>query len=101
MCNEAARIALDQLRVDWSEIRISLRFPGGAPNFQPTDSIRITDTAPILRAAHDAPGTVEMVTRRWSWPAPSGKPVYNYRLDGREFRNSAAQGRCLIPIDGF
>jgi putative SOS response-associated peptidase YedK len=68
---------------------------------KPLASIRITDPAPILRAANDAPGTVEMVTRRWSWPAPSGKPVYNYRSDGRAFGNGADHGRCLIPIDGF
>jgi putative SOS response-associated peptidase YedK len=102
MCNEAARrIALDQLRNDWSELKIPLRFPEGLPNFQPTDSIRITDPLAIIRAAADAPNEAELVTRRWSWPAPTGKPVYNYRSDGREFRNSASQGRCLIPIDGF
>ena len=107
MCNEAARrIALDQLRVDWSEIRIPLRFPEGLPNFQPTDSIRITDPAPIIRLAADPPAAneppgAEMVTRPWSWPAPSGKPVYTFRSVGREFRNGPKQGRCLIPIDGF
>ena len=35
--------------------------------------------------------------RRWSWPGQNGKPVYNFRSDGREF----ASGRCLIPADGF
>lgn len=98
MCNEAARrIALDQLRTDWSELKIPLRFPEGLPNMAPLDSIRITDPSVIIRAAGDAPGEAEMVTRRWSWPAPNGKPVYNFRSDGREFRS----GRCLIPIDGF
>jgi putative SOS response-associated peptidase YedK len=37
------------------------------------------------------------VQRRWSWPGPSGKPVYNFRSEGREFTS----GRCLIPADGF
>jgi len=63
----------------------------------PLESIKITDPSVIIRAAAEAPGEAEMVTRRWSWPAPSGKPVYNYRSDGREF----GSGRCLIPIDGF
>ncbi len=27
----------------------------------------------------------------------NGKPVYNFRSEGREF----ASGRCLIPADGF
>ena len=102
MCNEAARrIALDQLRADWSEIRIPLRFPEGLPNMAPLDSIRITDPTVIIRAARDAPGEAEVVTRRWSWPSPNGKPVYNFRSDGREFRNADAGGRCLIPVDGF
>jgi putative SOS response-associated peptidase YedK len=37
------------------------------------------------------------VQRRWSWPGPTGKPVYNFRSDGREFTS----GRCLIAADGF
>jgi putative SOS response-associated peptidase YedK len=35
--------------------------------------------------------------RRWSWPGQGGRPVYNFRSDGREFSN----GRCLIVADGF
>ena len=46
-----------------------------------------------------------MVTRRWSWPGPAGKPVYNYRTEGRRFGNwapaSRGCGRCLIPLDAF
>jgi putative SOS response-associated peptidase YedK len=42
-------------------------------------------------------GAGEMVQRRWSWPGPNRKPVYNFRSDGREFPN----GRCLIVADGF
>ncbi|MDQ2894013.1 MAG: SOS response-associated peptidase family protein, partial [Pseudomonadota bacterium] len=44
----------------------------------------------------------EGVVRRWSWPGPSGKPVYNYRSDGRDLPATARNGgRCLVPIDGF
>jgi putative SOS response-associated peptidase YedK len=32
-----------------------------------------------------------------SWPGQNGKPVYNFRSDGREF----ASGCCLVPSDGF
>ncbi len=42
-------------------------------------------------------GTGELVNRRWSWPGPGGKPVYNYRSEGREFTSH----RCLILVDGF
>lgn len=65
------------------------------------DSIRITDRSVILRAAAAEAGAVEMVTRRWSWPAPNGKPVYNFRSEGREFQNRRTSGRCLIPADSF
>ena len=40
---------------------------------------------------------LELVQRRWSWPGPAGKPVYNFRSDGRDF----SKGRCLILADGF
>ena len=100
MCNEQRRrIALGQIREDWSQIRIPLVFPEGIPNFEPLDSIRITDRNAIIRTAkEDGPSReAELVMRRWSWPGPTGKPVYNYRSEGREF----PRGRCLIVADGF
>ena len=98
MCNEQRRrIALGQIRDDWGETRIPLRFPEGLPNLAPLESIRITDANAIIRAAADTPGAAELVVRRWSWPGANGKPVYNYRSEGRDF----ARGRCLIVADGF
>ena len=98
MCNEQRRrVALGQVREDWSQTRIPLRFPEGLPNLAPLDSIRITDPNAIIRAAADEPGAAELVVRRWSWPGPNGRPVYNFRADGREF----PRGRCLIVADGF
>lgn len=100
MCNEVARrIALGIIREDFSQLKIVLRFSEGLPNLAATDSIRITDTTAIIRAAPDS--EADMIQRRWSWPGPAGKPVYNYRSEGREFGNSARGGRCLVPIDGF
>ena len=96
MCNEVRRrVALGQIRDAFSDLRIPLRFPEGLPNLAPIESIRITDPAAIVRAAGD--GEAELVVRRWSWPGPNGKPVYNFRSEGREF----PAGRCLIPADGF
>jgi putative SOS response-associated peptidase YedK len=98
MCND------DRLKVDaatigdvFADLKITLRFPEGVPNIQPRDDIRITDTAPIVRAVPGEAGSAELVQRRWSWPAPNKKPVYNFRSEGREF----ASGRCLILADGF
>lgn len=99
MCNEAyRRVQIGQVRDDWSDLRIPLRFPEGIPNFAPLDGFKITDRVEILRPATDDPHAVEMVTRRWSWPAPGGKPVYNFRSDGRRIPLAS---RCLIPVDGF
>lgn len=98
MCNEQRRrIALGQIREDWSQTRIPLRFPEGFPNLAPLESIRITDPNAIIRAAAAEPGAAELVVRRWSWPGPGGRPVYNYRGEGRDF----PRGRCLIVADGF
>ncbi len=77
------------------ELGKQLEFPEGIPNFEPRVEVRITDRAPIVRA--DETGVPELVQRRWSWPGPGGKPVYNFRSEGRDFNN----GRCLILADGF
>jgi putative SOS response-associated peptidase YedK len=79
----------------FAELQIPLEFPEGIPNFQPRD-VRITEQAPIVRFARDR-GVAELVERRWSWPAPTGKPVFNMRSDGREF----ARDRCLVLADAF
>jgi putative SOS response-associated peptidase YedK len=75
----------------------TLLSPEGMPNFEPREDIRITDRAPILRAAPGRAGAVELVQRRWSWPGPGGKPVYNFRSEGRDL----PRGRCVILADGF
>jgi putative SOS response-associated peptidase YedK len=104
MCNEVRRIiALGQIRDDFSHLRIPLRFPEGAPNMAPLDSIRITDPTAIVRAAGPRePGTdtdaaADLLQRRWSWPGPSGKPVYNIRSE----TGANTPRRCLVPVDGF
>ena len=101
MCNDfRSRVELGTVGQDFAQLRIPLRFPEGAPNFEPRDDIRITDRAPIVRTGEESRAgepVGELVQRRWSWPGPTGKPVYNFRSEGREF----ASGRCLIIADGF
>ncbi|HXE26824.1 MAG TPA: SOS response-associated peptidase [Roseiarcus sp.] len=98
MCN-AYRLLTDaaSLFEGFSETRIKIRFSEGKPNLEAREDIRITDPAPIVRAVQGEPEAGDLVQRRWSWPGPNGKPVYNFRSDGREF----ADRRCLIPADGF
>jgi putative SOS response-associated peptidase YedK len=93
MCNDYRLLE----RVPAEDLFPALLYPEGIPNFEPRADIRITDRAPILRAATGATGAVELVQRRWSWPGPGGKPVYNFRSEGRDL----ARGRCLILADGF
>ena len=85
----------DAIRKIFEAAQIPLTFPEGIPNFEPR-SVRITDRAPIVRFNRDS-GSAELVERRWSWPAPGGKPVFNMRSDGREF----GRDRCLVLADGF
>ena len=97
MCNDyAQKKELQALEALIAKARLKLAFPEGRPNLEPRDDIRITDRAPILRSAGE-PSVAELVQRRWSWPGPGGKPVYNFRSEGREFTS----GRCLIVCDGF
>jgi putative SOS response-associated peptidase YedK len=84
----------DEIARLFREQQIVLNFPEGIPNLEPRD-IRITDPAPIVRGSAD--GGFDLIVRRWSWPGQGGKPVYNFRSDGREF----STGRCLIVADGF
>lgn len=77
------------------ELGMEVGFPEGVPNFEPRD-VRITERAPLLRRA--AGGAVELVERRWSWPGPTGKPVFNFRGEGRRF---APAERCVVLADGF
>ena len=85
----------DAIRRLFAEVQIPLTFPEGIPNFEPRD-VRISEKAPIVRFNQDH-DVAELVERRWSWPAPGGKPVFNMRSDGREF----GRDRCLVMIDGF
>lgn len=99
MCNEVRRaLALGQIPDAFSHLRIPLRFPEGLPNLAALNSVRITDPTPIVRAGADG---AELVVRRWSWPGPNRKPVYNFRSEGRSFVNGDTGGRCLVPVDGF
>ena len=95
MCNLYTQTrSIDEIAQLFRAQQMPLRFPDGAPNLQPRD-IAITDPGPIVRAA--SADAFDLVVRRWSWPGPGGKPVYNFRSEGREF----GSGRCLIIADGF
>lgn len=96
MCNEYQLILpFDQAIEEFNRTRNPLVFPDGVPNFGATSSIRIGDRAPVIWAGLNGP-QARMTT--WAWKGPGGRPVFNFRSDGRSFANSQ---RCVIPADGF
>lgn len=98
MCNDY-RLNVDVASIvdDFADLKIKIRFSEGRPNVAARDDIKITDVAPIIRTAEGGRGEGDMVQRRWSWPGPNKRPVYNFRSEGREFSSN----RCLIIADGF
>ena len=98
MCNDY-RLEVETAKIfeDFADLKIKIRFSEGAPNIQAREDIKITDTAPIVRMIDGEPNVGDLVQRRWSWPGQNGRPVYNFRSEGREFNT----GRCLIIADGF
>ena len=96
MCNDYRQLVdLSSIEEGFQDLKIRVDFPEGRPNLEPRADVRITDVAPIIRGV--GRGVGDLVQRRWSWPGPAGKPVYNFRSDGRSF----GEGRCLIIADGF
>jgi putative SOS response-associated peptidase YedK len=97
MCNDyRLKVDLDTIARDFDGIGIRLNHPDGIPNTAAREDIRMTETAPIVRMAAET-GTADLVARRWSWPGPTGKPVFNFKSQGRRFDDN----RVLIPTDGF
>lgn len=98
MCNDyRLMVELASIIEEFEQLKIKIRFPEGRPNIEPREDIKITDSAPIVRTADDKRGAGELVQRRWSWPGPTRKPVYNFRSEGREF----ASNRCIVIADSF
>ena len=86
----------DALLAAFSQLKIPLKWVGGVtPNYPPAADIRVGDTAPIVSG--DRSGA-EASLVPWAWKSPNGKPVFNFRSEGRSFAKSR---RCLVPADGF
>ena len=98
MCNDYGnRIPVSEYSDAFSEIRLPLTFPTGAPNLEPRDDIWPTETAPVVRRT---PEGAELAQLRWGFDPgrPKAPPVINFRSDGRRFADSR---RCLIPASHF
>lgn len=98
MCNDyRLEVDIASIMEDFDDLQIKITTPEGTPNVAARVDIKMTDFAPIVRTVDGQRGAGELVNRRWSWPGAGGKPVYNFRSEGREF----SSGRCLILADGF
>lgn len=96
MCNEYQLILpFDDVIEAFNRNGDRLVFPGGMPNFGPMASICIGDRAPIITLGEER---AQMIVAPWAWKSPQGRPVFNFRSDGRSFDGEV---RCLIPADGF
>lgn len=101
MCNEYARQkSLHDLIAHFAAPNSELPLFHWENDHTPNDlagkaSVKIRDTAPIFRLA-DGRLTASMAT--WAWPGPGGKPVFNFKSEGRDF---AHDDRVLIFADAF
>lgn len=98
MCNDYGHhVSISQYIEAFSDIKLPLTFPTGAPNLEPRDDIWPTETAPVIRRQGEG---VELVQLRWGFHPgrPKAAPVINFRSEGRRFADSR---RCLIPASHF
>jgi putative SOS response-associated peptidase YedK len=95
MCNNyRLHVPANQLAEPFAALGRPMAMPSSRPNLEPGD-YHIGDRAPIVVAGAEGP-QLEMTP--WAWKVPTGRPVFNFRSDGRSFAGST---RCLIPADGF
>jgi putative SOS response-associated peptidase YedK len=99
MCNEYARTKpIDELIAEFGKFEMPLL--AWENDHTPNDlagkaSVKIRDTAPIFRL-HDGKLVASMTP--WAWPGPGGKPVFNFKSEGRDFSHN---DRVLIFADAF
>lgn len=116
MCNFYRRIAgYYSYLEDFSHLKIPLRFPEAAPNLEPQEDIRPTNTAPIIRALEptDPAAGVGLYPMRWDlvpwfWKKTIKEKKFlatNARCETvattASFREAFKRRRCLVPADGF
>src|SRR5689334_3588951 len=98
MCNEYEQQATYELYCRLMQ-ELAWGIPTGESeqDLRQAASIRISDPAPVMRAAGNGVALSEM---RFGFPParPNSGPVFNWRSEGRKFAES---NRCLIPATAF
>jgi putative SOS response-associated peptidase YedK len=98
MCNSYARqVSPATLKAGFAEAGIPLIFPEAMPDAEPTESVRPTDPALLIKG--DGAGNATLVTVRWGLPpsAPRHPLLISMPSEGR----SVSAGRALVPASGF
>lgn len=97
MCNNyTLGKPIDTLMKAFEDLQAPLAWEDGVVRNLPVlDNIRIRDEAPVVRRIA---GAATLSVLPWAWAAPNGRPVFNFRSEGRSFANVE---RVLIPADSF
>lgn len=96
MCNEyQLTLSITEVVAAFEEGGEALELPEGLPIVGDGASIRIGDRAPVIV---NGPGGAELRSLPWAWKGPQGRPVFNFRSEGRDFSRTA---RCLVPANGL
>ena len=97
MCSEyGANVPLSAIEGAFEHLTIPLVFPKTALTPCARDAVTVAQTAPVIRGVGRGK-VAELVEMCWSWRAPNGRTVSNFRAEGRGF----AHGRCLIPAEAY
>jgi putative SOS response-associated peptidase YedK len=89
------KLPLHVMGQTFRDTNFPLRFPQGLPNIEPAEQITIGDRAPAVVASGES---AELQLLPFGWKGPGGRPVFNFRSDGRRFGGTT---RCVMPSTGF
>lgn len=98
MCNDYGdHVAYADYAETLKNLGMPIVAPLAPPNLEPRSDIWPTESAPVFLSA--ARG-IELAQMRWGLPprGSSGRPVINFRSEGRDFSSSR---RCLVPASHF
>lgn len=98
MCNDYGNhVAYAEYAAALQQLGLPIVAPVGPPNLEPRDDIWPSEVAPVLRRRDEG---VEFAQLRWGFEPsnPKGRPIINFRSDGRSFADSR---RCLVPASHF
>lgn len=98
MCNDYGNhVPYSDYAEAMRELGMPIVFPIAPPNLEPRDDIWPSEIAPVFRRQGEG---IELVQPRWGFEPsnPKGRPVINFRSEGRSFASSR---RCLVPASHF